>query len=161
MIKAIRRAFIQQTTPQAIFTALSDPQSIVEFLPRMKRAELLERDDELRKARLVTYMGVGGLFGTIRCEGDLSWEENREIHFLVRTPLPVETHWLLTPEGDGVNIEAMMGLNLEPMLGPMAAFVPERQVSDLLAGELESALSSLTKRMGEIGAEQRERAVAL
>lgn len=161
MIKAVRRVFIAQTTPQAIFTALSDPQSIVEFLPRMKRAELLERDDEQRKARLVTFMGVGGFFGTIRCEGDLTWEENREIHFQVRTPLPVETHWMLTAEDDGVAVEAMMGLNLEPMLGAMAAFVPERQVSDLLAGELESALAALNKRMGEIGAHQHERAVAL
>jgi hypothetical protein len=111
-----------------------------------------------RKARLVTHMGLGGIFGTIRCEGDLTWVEPREILFKVRTPVPVETRWTLTPAGNGVDVQATMALDLTPMLGPMAAFVPTQQVADMLAAELDSALKAIATQLRDAGL--RERAAA-
>jgi carbon monoxide dehydrogenase subunit G len=158
MIKVARRAYIEGTTPEAIFAALSDPKSIGQLLPRVQKVEMLNRDDEARHAKLVTHMGLGGIFGTIRCEGDLTWDDNKEILFQVRTPVPVETRWHLAPGVNGAEVRASMSLDLGPMLGPMAAFVPVQQVSDMLAAELESALKAIARRMYDEG--QRERAVA-
>lgn len=158
MIKVARRAYIEGTTPEAIFAALSDPKSIGQLLPRVQKVEMLNRDDVARKAKLVTHMGLGGIFGTIRCEGDLTWEDNREILFTVRTPVPVETRWLLSPGVNGAEIRASMSLDLAPMLGAMAAFVPVQQVSDMLASELESALKAIARQMRD--APLSERAVA-
>ncbi|PDW01069.1 SRPBCC family protein [Candidatus Chloroploca asiatica] len=149
MIKVHRRAHIENTTPEAIFAALSDPNSITMILPRVQKVELLSRDEVARKARLVTYMSLGGIFGTIRCEGDLTWTDNQEIVFNVRTPVPVETRWELVPAINGTEIKTTMGLNLAPMLGPMAAFVPTQQVADMLIAELDAALKSIKKQMHE------------
>jgi carbon monoxide dehydrogenase subunit G len=158
MIKVARRAHIEGSTPEAIFAALSDPKSIGALLPRVQKVELLNRDEEARKAKLVTHMGLGGLFGTIRCEGDLSWVEPREILFQVRTPVPVETRWTLNQGVNGTDISASMALDLNPMLGPMAAFVPVQQVADMLAQELESALRAIAAKMRD--SNLRERAIA-
>ncbi len=158
MIKVTRRAYLEHTTPEAIFAALSDPKSIAKILPRVQKVEMLNRDDANRKARLVTHMGLGGLFGTIRCEGDLTWVEPREILFKVRTPVPVETRWTLTSAVNGTDVQATMALDLAPMLGAMAAFVPTQQVADMLAAELESALKAIAAQMR--AAELRERAAA-
>ena len=158
MIKVARRAYIEGTTPEAIFAALSDPKSIGQLLPRVQKVEMLNRDDVARRAKLVTHMGLGGIFGTIRCEGDLTWEDDKEILFQVRTPVPVETRWLLAPGVNGAEVRASMSLDLSPMLGAMAAFVPVQQVSDMLAAELESALKAIAKRMYDEGT--KERAVA-
>lgn len=158
MIKVTRRAYLEGSTPAEIFAALSDPSSIAQILPRVRRVEMLNRDESARRARLVTHMGLGGIFGTIRCEGDLTWEDGREILFKVRTPVPVETRWTLTQGVGGTELHATMTLDLAPMLGPMAAFVPVQQVSDMLAAELEAALTAIDSRMRE--AVLRERAVA-
>lgn len=151
MIKVARRAYIEGTTPEAIFAALSDPNRIAQLLPRVQKAELLNRDDEARTAKLVTHMSLGGIFGTIRCEGDLTWDDNREIAFQVRTPVPVETRWNLAQGVNGAEVRASMTLDLSPMMGAMAAFVPVQQVSDMLAAELESALKALARHIRDEG----------
>ena len=158
MIKVTRRAHIEAATPEAIFAALSDPKSITKLLPRVQKVELLNRDEVARKARLVTHMGLGGIFGTIRNEGDLTWVEPREIVFKVRTPVAVETRWTLTPAVNGTEVVATMALDLAPMLGPMAAFVPTQQVADMLAAELDAALKAIAAQLR--AAAPRERAVA-
>ncbi|NTU78746.1 MAG: cyclase [Chloroflexales bacterium] len=158
MIKVNRRAYLEHTTPEAIFATLSDPNGIAKLLPRMQKVDLLDRDDVNCKARLVTHMSLGGIFGTIRCEGDLTWVEPREILFKVRTPVPVETRWVLTSAVNGADIQATMTLDLTPMLGPMAAFVPTQQVAEILAAELDAALKAITNKMRDSGL--RERAVA-
>ncbi len=149
MITVTRRTSIEGVTPEAIFAALSDPQRIGELLPRVQKVELLNRDEAARRATLVTYMGLGGIFGAVRCEGELTWAEPREICFQVRSPLPVETRWTLTADVNGTDLQASMGIDLEPMLGPFASFVPAQQVSEMLAAELEAALGAVAARMGE------------
>jgi hypothetical protein len=158
MITVNRRAYLEHTTPEAIFAALSDPDGIVELLPRMQKVEMQDRDDANCKAHLITYMSMGGIFGTIRCEGDLTWVEPHEILFKVHTPLPLVTHWTLTAAVGGADLQATMTLDLEPMLGPLAAFVPAKQVAEILGGELDAALKTITKKMRELAL--RERATA-
>ena len=157
MITVSRRCYIEDATPEQIFATLSDPAMIGKLLPRVQKVEMLARDDEARRARLATHMSMGGLFGTIRCEGDLRWTEPSEIVFDVRTPLPVETRWLLSPGVNGTEIKASMGLDLAPMLGAMAAFVPTQQVVDILSKELETALKAIA---ASVQAMPKERAVA-
>ncbi|MBX0329339.1 SRPBCC family protein [Oscillochloris sp. ZM17-4] len=158
MITVTRRSYIESATPAEIFDSLSDPSRIGQLLPRVQKVEMLSRDMETRTARLVTHMSLGGIFGTIRCEGDLTWEEPGEILFKVRTPVPVETRWTLTSAVNGTDLQATMSLDLAPMLGPMAAFVPVQTVGDMLAKELESALKAISE--SSAAPKPRERAVA-
>ncbi len=158
MIKVTRRTHIEQTTPEAIFAALSDPESVGQLLPRVQKVEMLSRDMVNRKARLVTHMSMGGIFGSIRCEGDLTWVDNQEILFTVRTPVPVETRWVLSQAINGAEVQATMSLNLAPLLGPMAAFVPTQQVADMLGAELDTALRAIQDRTK--GQEVHEQAIA-
>ena len=88
-------------------------------------------------------MSLGGIFGTIRCEGDLTWTAPSDILFKVHKPVSLETRWTLSPAVNGTDLQATMSLDLEPMLGAMAAFVPKQIVSDMLAGELEAALNAI------------------
>lgn len=158
MITVTRRSYIEAATPEDVFQSLSDPSRIGQLLPRVQKVEMTNFDEENSKARLVTHMSLGGIFGTIRCEGDLTWTEPSEILFKVRTPLPVETRWSLSEAVNGTELEATMSLDLEPMLGPMAAFVPVQTVADMLAKELETALKAI--KDGNARRILRERAVA-
>jgi hypothetical protein len=151
MIKVGRRIRIPGVQPEQVFALLSEQTVSGNLLPRVRQVELSERDNEARRAKLVTHMSMGGIFGTIRCEGELTWLDNREINFLVRTPLPVDTRWTLLPATDGTDLQASMGLDLQPLLGPMAAFVPEKQVSEMLISELEAALRAVARHALEQG----------
>ena len=144
MIKVSRHSYIEGATPETIFATLSDPKGLTQLLPRVRQVDILERKADW--ARLVTHMSLGGIFGTIRCEGELTWVEPSEIVFTVRKPLPVETRWTLTPTAAGTNLQAAIALDLAPLLGPMAQFVPTDSVADMMAKELESALASIKAR---------------
>lgn len=148
MITVVRRSYIQDVTPEEVFAALSDPKSLNQLLPRVRNVEMLNRNAS--SARLVTHMSLGGIFGTIRCEGDLTWTEPREIVFQVRKPLPVETRWVLSPAVNGTELQATMLLDLTPLLGPMAQFVPTNAVADMIGTELDQALKTIAARCAEI-----------
>lgn len=156
MIKVSRHTTIEGATPEIIFAALSDPNGLTQLLPRVRQVEMLERKADW--AKLVTHMALGGIFGTIRCEGELTWVEPSEIVFTVRKPLPVETRWTLTPTVNGTALQAAIALDLAPLLGPMAPFVPANAVADMMAKELESALASIKAR--SMAPKLQERSVA-
>ncbi len=158
MIKVTRRGTVEAATPEQIFAALNDPQGIAQMLPRVTKAELSDVDEAAGTAKLVTYMALGGIFGTIRCEGNLSWSEPNEIVFKVRTPMPLETRWTLTPALADTEVAATMFLDLTPLLGPMAAFVPVQQVAEMLSKELDMALKAVMAKCS--GMNMRERAIA-
>jgi carbon monoxide dehydrogenase subunit G len=158
MITVTRRAYIESRSPEEVFASLSDPNRIGQLLPRVQKVEMLNPDMEACTARLVTHMSLGGIFGTIRCEGDLTWTEPSEIVFKVRTPVSVETRWTLNAAVNGTDLQATMALDLAPLLGPMAAFVPVQAVSDMLAKELESAIKAIRENSQPKGL--RERAIA-
>lgn len=156
MIKVDRRSYIEIATPEEVFVALSDPKSVERLLPHMRKVELLSRREN--SARLVTHMSLGSMFGTIRCEGIVSWVEPREIVFQVVKPLPLETRWVLSPAVNGTELHATMALDLSPLLGPMAHFVPNHTVSDMIGKEFDLALKEMSFRLRDSVA--RERAVA-
>lgn len=156
MITVDRRSSVVDATPTEVFQALSDPGRIESLLPRMRKVEIIPRDTD--SARLVTHMAIGGGFGTIRCEGDLYWVEPHEIIFKVKKPLPVEMRWSLTPSIKGTDLKATLQLDLIPLLGPMAKFIPRESVIDMIGKELESALKELSRRLSH--SVVRERAVA-
>jgi hypothetical protein len=156
MITVVRRTYIQSVTPEQVFAALSEPKNLTQLLPRVRKAEIKGRD--ANNARLVTYMSLGGIFGTIRCEGNLKWVEPREIVFEVEKPLPLETRWVLTSGVNGTDLQATMLLDLIPLLGPMAQFVPTNAVADLIGAELDQALKAITERCATLVTH--ERAVA-
>jgi hypothetical protein len=151
----LERSRIVDSSPEEVFAVLSDPNRLASILPRVQKIETLER--HTNSARLATHMSIGNGFGTIRCEGDLHWVAPREIVFTVRKPLPVENNWSLKAVPGGTEIHVTMSLDLAPMLGPFAQFVPTVAVSDMLSKDLEATLNQIA-RCVENGAN--ERAVA-
>jgi hypothetical protein len=143
MIRVNRTRHID-ATPAAIFVALSDPDILSRLLPRMRRIEFIEREAD--RARIATHMAFG-LFGEIRSEGEVRWQTDREVVFSSRLPLPVESHWTLTPANGGTDLRVALALDLAPLIGPLAALVPPNQVARIIVPDLDSALAEIASRV--------------
>ncbi len=146
MIEVTRTRLIR-SAPEPIFAMLSDPTNLASMLPRVRSVDILERHADW--ARIATHMAFGP-FGTVRNEGEARWRDNSEITFVSRTPILVETRWSLVPVEGGTTVNAQLRLDLAPLLGPLAAFVPPAQVIGMVAPELDSALAALAQRV-EVG----------
>jgi hypothetical protein len=131
-------------TPQAIFAALSDPDNLSKLLPRVRRIECIQRGTD--RARVATHMALG-LFGDIRSEGEVRWQTDREVVFSSRRPVPIESRWTLTPTDGGTDLRATLSLDLTPLIGPFAAFVPPDQVTRMIAPDLDTALAEIASRV--------------
>jgi carbon monoxide dehydrogenase subunit G len=131
-------------TPEAVFAALSDPNKLAGLMPRVRRVELIDRQPD--RARIATQMTIGP-FSNIRSEGDVRWQAGREVVFSSRRPLPVEARWILTPSGSGTDLQAALSLDLAPLLGMLAAFVPQKDVANMLGPDLDAALAEVARRV--------------
>jgi carbon monoxide dehydrogenase subunit G len=131
-------------TPQAVFAALSDPSNLAGLMPRVRRVEMMERQAD--RARIVTQMTIGP-FSDIRSEGDVRWQTDREVVFSSQRPVPVEARWTLTPSGSGTDVLAALSLDLAPLIGPFAAFVPQKEVANMVGPDLEAALAEIARRV--------------
>ncbi|MEN9935103.1 MAG: hypothetical protein RLZZ387_1682 [Chloroflexota bacterium] len=128
--------------PEAVFAALSNPVRLAGILPRVKKVELLEQGES--RARIATHMQITP-FNTVRAEGEVRWQGTREIVFSTTHPVTVETRLELRPTATGTNVYATLTLNLAPMMGAFAAFVPQDQVANVTGPELEATLSAISR----------------
>ncbi|HEU4321914.1 MAG TPA: SRPBCC family protein [Roseiflexaceae bacterium] len=142
----IRRARRIAASPDAIFAALSDPQQLATLLPRVREIELLEQGQD--QARIATHMAFGP-FGDIRNEGQVRWLNGRELQFDSPKPVQVTSRWVLTPAEGGTDLEASLALDLGPLLGPLAAFIPAERVADVVGPDLDAALDAVSRRVTE------------
>ncbi|HEU5014092.1 MAG TPA: SRPBCC family protein [Roseiflexaceae bacterium] len=145
MITVTRRRPIA-APPAAIFAVLSDPNGLRELLPRVSRVEFLARGDD--HARIATYMDLAP-FGELRSEGEVRWHADRELVFSSERPVPVEARWSLVPNGAGTDVTATLALDLARLIGPLAAFVPMEQVTNMVAPQLDAALAHVASRAEE------------
>ena len=127
-----------------MFAALSDPSNLAGLMPRVRRVDLMDRQPD--RARIATQMTIGP-FPNIRSEGDVRWQAGREVVFSSRTPLPVEARWILTPCGSGTDLQAMLSLDLAPLIGMLAAFVPQKDVANMVGPDLDAALAEVARRV--------------
>src|SRR5690348_7226529 len=125
----INRTRYIQATPDQVFAALSDPEHLSSLMPRVQHVELLDRRAD--RARIATQMAIGP-FSNIRSEGDVRWQAGREVVFRSHRPAPVEVRWLLTPCGDGTNLQAAFSLDLAPLIGVLAGFIPQQEVANMV-----------------------------
>jgi hypothetical protein len=88
-----------------------------------------------------------GPFSNIRSEGDVRWQNGREVVFSSRTPLPIEARWTLTPSGSGTVLQAALSLDLTPLIGILAAFVPHKDVANMVGPDLDAALAAVARRV--------------
>jgi hypothetical protein len=121
------------------------------LLPRVSRVEFLARGAD--HARIATYMDLAP-FGELRSEGDVRWHADRELVFTSRRPVPVEARWSLVPDGIGTHVTATLALDLAGLIGPLAALVPEEQVSSMIGPQLDAALAHVAHRAEETGRNQ-------
>ncbi len=134
-------------TPDEVFDELSNRDRLIELMPRLRKIEFGQPG--LHSQDVVMHVGIGGGYGTIRCEGRLEWDDGDALRFNVKTPLPVSTEWQFNETPEGTALDVSMKLDLFPMLGPMAAFVPRNLVEDLMVNEMKFALKQVGKRVKE------------
>ena len=139
----VHRSRSIQAAPAAVFAALADPDNLAAIVPRVRKVELIER--AANSAKIVTYMALGP-FGTIRSEGDVRWQTDRELIFSTARPVPVEARWTLSATDRGTNLQATLSLDLTPIIGPFAAFVPPNEVAKMVGPDLEAALAAIAQR---------------
>jgi hypothetical protein len=60
--------------------------------------------------------------------------------------VPVEARWTLTPDGNATDVTASLALDLAKLIGPLAAFVPEEQVVNMVGPQLDAALAHGARR---------------
>lgn len=144
MIRVERQITIESATAREVFVELSDPHGLTTLLPRLRKATLEESGDE--RALLTLCISVGNMFGTICFAGNLSWTEPEEIVFQVAKPIDAKIRWTLTPTERGTKVQVAASMNLTPLLGPMAMFVPQDIVQDIIGSELEHALRQVASR---------------
>ena len=129
-----------------IFALLSDTNHLSLLLPRVRQIEVLERNPT--SARIATYMAFGPL-GDIRSEGDVHWQTDREIIFKATQPAIIEARWTLNPANNGTGVMSQVLLDLTPMLGPVAKFVPPNQVIDMVGPRLDATLDELGRLLAK------------
>jgi carbon monoxide dehydrogenase subunit G len=140
----INRSRYIAATPEAVFAALSDPHNLAGLMPRVRRVELMDRQPD--RARIATQMTIGP-FSNIRSEGDVRWSAGREVVFSSRKPVSVEARWTLTPSGSGTDLQAALSLDLAPLIGLLAAFVPQQDVANMVGPDLDAALAEVARRV--------------
>jgi carbon monoxide dehydrogenase subunit G len=128
--------------PDAVFAVLARPEGLAGVLPRVKKVEVLEQGAS--QARIVTHMQLTP-FNTIRAEGEVRWQGTREIVFRTTQPAGVETRLELRPTASGTNLYATLALDLAPMLGPLAAFVPHEQVAKAAGPDLDNTIDAIAR----------------
>jgi carbon monoxide dehydrogenase subunit G len=131
-----------RATPEAIFALLSDPANLAAAMPRISRVEVLSQTAD--RARVRTHMSLGPL-GSIASEGEVSWVAGRELVFRAGAPVAVESRWTLAPDQGGTRAVAEMSIDLTPMLGPLAAFIPPSSVTSMLEPDLDAALAAIAR----------------
>lgn len=131
-------------SPEHVYAALSDPQSLGRLLPRVTRLKMKQTSEQT--ADLTTWMRFP-VVGEVRTEGELHWQPLQEIVYRSKSTLPVVARWAIQPLAEGTQLIATLELDLVPLLGPMAAFVPEQAVKDVMARELEQALDAVVTQV--------------
>jgi carbon monoxide dehydrogenase subunit G len=145
MLRVERQKQIPSATPEDVFTMLSDPDGLSRLLPRLRKAELSDRGPD--HARLVLFISIGSVFGTLRFEGNLHWVEPEQITLSVQNPLPATIHWSLTQADQGTDVKVTISLDLKPLLGPMVNFVPLNIVNEMIGKDLEHALREIASQI--------------
>lgn len=138
------RSRLIRATPEAVFALFSDPANLSAVLPRVQRVEVLRRS--ATGARVRTHMLMGPL-GSLTAEGDVEWVAGRAFSFSAARPVGIESRWALTAEAGGTRVTAAMAIDLSPMMGPLAAFIPAESVAAMLAPDLDAALAAAARRL--------------
>jgi hypothetical protein len=67
--------------------------------------------------------------------------------------------WAIKPAVNGTEMDIDMRLDLAPLLGPMAGFVPKQMVEEMIVKEMKHAIQRVALRVRE-GVQEKERAAA-
>ena len=146
MIRVTRSRQIEAPAPR-VFAVLASPGNLVGIVPRVRQITVVERN--ANSAKVVTHMALGP-FGTIRSEGDVRWQDAREVVFSTTRPVPVEARWTLIESNGATMLQATLSLDLAPLIGPFTAFVPASEVEKLIGPDLDAALAEIARRV-EVG----------
>jgi uncharacterized protein YndB with AHSA1/START domain len=140
----VERSRTIRATADAIFALMAEPQQLAALLPRVQRVEVLHRSDT--SARVRTHMAIGPV-GSFAADGDVRWVVGRELVFRATQPVLVESYWRLVPQTNSTLVSVTMTLDLTPMLGPLAAFIPPDSIRGLIIPDLDAALAAIARNV--------------
>lgn len=144
---SVTRQRMVNATPEAIQAMLANPAQLSQLLPQLQRMDVVRQGPGW--AQVITTMTFGPL-GNMKSEGDVRWTAN-EIIYRSAKPAPLEARWQLRAVNGGTEVTASLSLELGPMLGPLAAFVPQDAVAATIAPDLDRALERLARTLGPLG----------
>lgn len=147
MLTIDRQSCIEAATPEEVFAILSSPENMLQLLPRLRKAELETFTDGT--TNLALCLAIGGMFGTICFDGNLTWIEPAEIVLYAYRSLQGEIRWILEPTVQGTNLRVLAQLDIAPLLGPLMFVVSTAHVERKIGNELEQSLHSLAEQFAQ------------
>lgn len=141
---SVRRERVVRASAEQIFALMREPSGLSAVLPRVSRIEILAQREG--QATVRTHMSLAPL-GNITSEGIVTWVNEREVVFRSERPVAIESRWMLISVAQGTRVVVELALDLAPMMGPLAAFVPPSSVSGMLIPDLDAALLAIAKRV--------------
>jgi carbon monoxide dehydrogenase subunit G len=144
MIYVDRQRRMTTATPEEIFSLFEDPADFLSLIPRVRKTHITHTTGH--DLSLQMWLALGGVFGTAHVKGALHWAAPHEVVFHAHTSLEGTIHWTLSPAHyhEGTDLRITAQLDIAPMLGPMAFFVPETSVERKIGNALGEAFDSLS-----------------
>lgn len=140
MIQVERRKTIAAPV-DVVKAALSDVEHLDRLLRRVERVEV--QGSTAERARVTLALRTSR-FGVMRIDGEARLLPNGT-RFVAVKPLQIDSRWTVEARGDATEVTAQLAIELAPILGAFARFVPARMVESKLSQELDESLQALER----------------
>jgi hypothetical protein len=127
---------------RSIYECLTDPPSLARVVKRIDQISVLDRAGDSGRVTVVLDLPARKVVETT---GRVSGTPYEALSFRTDEPFPLEFTWKLTPEGEGTQITAALGVDLSSYGIPMAGIL----VRSIISSELKDDLGRLQALMAE------------
>lgn len=142
MLYVERQDHIPSASTDGIIALLFNPHTLQTLLPRLRKAEARTMQDNMLPMTLT--LSIGKLFGTVHIQGYLWQASPHEVVFHIPGRTPSEIRWTLVPDAHGVSMQVRVQLHLHNLLGPMAHFLPQSFIEEIIGSEMAHAFRGVS-----------------
>ena len=129
-------------TPETIYDCLTDPDSLARVVKRIDQISVIDREGDRGRVAVVLDLPARKVVETT---GQVSGVPHQQLSFRTDEPFPLEFSWKFTPERDGTQVTAALGVDLSRYGIPMAGIL----VRSIISSELKDDLGRLQALMAE------------
>ena len=135
--------------PAAIYQFLTDPHNLASVVGRIQAAEVVERQGETGKVRVMLDIPTRR---AVETTGDVFGVLNEELNFQTHEPFPLEFQWQFIPqEQDGIagtDVHASLGIDLSLFGMAMGSMLIRGIVMSDLRADMERLQSGMRALYG-------------